>query len=39
LVWRINGVKDAQRREQQSGEVGEDKFHEVSSIQMDVVKT
>jgi hypothetical protein len=32
-------MKDAQRREQQGDEVGEGKFHEISSMQMNLVKT
>jgi hypothetical protein len=39
LGWCINAVKDAQRREQQGDKECEDKFHEVSSMQMDLVKT
>jgi hypothetical protein len=39
MGWRINAMKDAQRREQQSGEVGEGKFHEDGSIETERVKT
>jgi predicted PolB exonuclease-like 3'-5' exonuclease len=39
MGWRINAMKHAQRREQQGGEVCESKFHEDSSIQMDLVTT
>jgi hypothetical protein len=39
LGWRINAMKDAQRREQQSGEEGEGKFHEDGGIQTEHVKT